>query len=87
MSGDERAIRELIRTWIAASRDNDLDTVLGLMSDDMIFMVPGRSFGKAEFRAASEGMKGMDFEAVSEVLEVQIVGNHAGPGDLCRPAM
>ena len=77
MSEDERAIRELIGTWIAASKSGDLNTVLGLMSDDMIFMVPGRSFGKAEFKAASEGMKGMKFEAVSEVLEVQVIGNHA----------
>lgn len=77
MSDDERAIRDLISTWIAASRDGDLNTVLGLMSDDVVFMVPGRSFGKAEFKAASEGMKGMDFEGVSEVLEVRVIGDHA----------
>jgi uncharacterized protein (TIGR02246 family) len=77
MSDDERAIRDLIGTWFAASKGGDLNTVLGLMSDDMIFMVPGRSFGKAEFRTASEGMKGMAFEAVSNVLEVQVAGDHA----------
>ena len=77
MSEDERAIRDLISTWIAASKAGDLRTVLGLMSDDIIFMVPGRSFGKAEFKATSEGMKGMDFEAASEVLEVKVVGDHA----------
>ena len=77
MTEDERAIRDLIRTWIAASKAGDLNTVLGLMADEMLFMVPGRSFGKAEFRAASEGMKGMDFDAVSEVLEVKVIGNHA----------
>ena len=77
MSQDEHAIRNLIRTWLEASKAGDLETVLGLMSDDIIFMVPGRSFGKAEFRAASEGMKGLDFDAISEVLEVQIMGDHA----------
>ena len=77
MSEDERAIRDLISTWIAASRAGDLQTVLGLMSDDIIFMVPGRSFGRAEFQAAFQGMKGMAFDAVSEVLEVQVIGNHA----------
>ena len=75
MSDDERAIRELISTWIAASKTGHLDTVLGLMSDDVVFMVPGRSFGKAEFKAAFQAMKGMGFEAVSEVLEVQVIGN------------
>ena len=77
MTQDERAIRDLITTWLAASKAGDLNTVLELMSDDMVFMVPGRSFGKAEFKAASEGMKGMDFEAVSEVLEIQVIDNHA----------
>src|SRR3954470_5583976 len=77
MGDDERAIRDLISTWIAASKAGDVDTVLELMSDDVIFMVPGRSFGKAEFKAASEGMKAMAFEAVSEILEVQIMGGHA----------
>jgi uncharacterized protein (TIGR02246 family) len=77
MSEDEHAIRGLIGAWIAASRAGDLATVLGLMSEDVIFMVPGRSFGKAEFKAASEGMKGMDFDAISEVEEVQVMGNHA----------
>jgi uncharacterized protein (TIGR02246 family) len=77
MSDDERAIRDLIRTWFAASKAGDVNTVLSLMSDDMIFMVPGRAFGKPEFKAASEGMKGMNFEAVSEILEVQVTGKYA----------
>ena len=77
MTEDQRAIRDLVSTWIAASRAGDLNTVLGLMSDDMVFMVPGSSLGKAEFKAASEGMKGMDFDAVSEILEIQVMGNHA----------
>ena len=77
MSDDERAIRDLIRTWIAASKAGDVETVLGLMSDDIVFMVSGRSFGKAEFKAASESMKGLAFDAVSEVLEIHVSGNDA----------
>lgn len=77
MSEDERAIRDLIANWIAATKAGDLQTVGGLMSDDVVFMVPGNAFGKAEFMAASQGMKGMDFEGVSEVLEIEILGNRA----------
>jgi uncharacterized protein (TIGR02246 family) len=78
MSEDERAIRDLIATWIAASKSGDLETVLGLMSEDVVFMVPGRkAFGKAEFAAASRGMKGMDVEGTSEVLEIEVWGNSA----------
>jgi uncharacterized protein (TIGR02246 family) len=42
MTEDERAIRELVDTWLAASKAGDLATVLSLMTDDVIFMVPGR---------------------------------------------
>ena len=78
MSEDERAIRDLVATWIAATKAGDLETVLGLMSDDVVFMVPGRkAFGKEEFAAASRGMKGMDFEGVSEVLEIEVWGIYA----------
>jgi len=50
MTADERAIRELVATWMAASRAGDLDTVLGLMTEDVVFMVPGREpFGKEAF--------------------------------------
>ena len=41
MTDDEHAIRDLVATWMQASQAGDLDTVLGLMEDDVIFMVPG----------------------------------------------
>jgi len=58
MTDDERAIRELVSTWMRASERGDVNTVLSLMADGVIFMVPGREpFGKDVFRAASEAMK------------------------------
>ena len=58
MNADERAIRDLVATWMKASQAGDLATVLSLMTDDVIFMVPGREpFGKEAFAAASQGMK------------------------------
>ncbi len=77
MSDDERAIRDLIATWIASSKSGDIDTVLSLMLEDVVFMVPGRAFGKAEFAAASRGMKAVAFEGLSDVLEVEVLGNRA----------
>jgi hypothetical protein len=38
---DERSIREVVDRWMKASAHNDLDTVLGLMTDDVVFEVPG----------------------------------------------
>ena len=78
MSDDERAIRDLVATWMAASKAGDHDTVLGLMADDAVFMVPGREpFGKAAFAAASKGMQGVRIEGTSDIVELQVLGNWA----------
>lgn len=78
MSDDERAIRDLVETWMDASRDGDIETVLGLMTDDMVFMVPGREpFGKEEFRAQSEALKGGEMDGRAEVRELRILGDWA----------
>jgi uncharacterized protein (TIGR02246 family) len=47
MQNDEQAILELVRAWMAAGKTGDLTTVLSLMADDVVFMVPGKApFGK-----------------------------------------
>lgn len=78
MTDDERAIRELIDTWMEASRRSDTDAVLELMTDDILFMTPGREpFGKAEFEAQSKSMEGMRIEGRAEVREVRVLGDWA----------
>ncbi|TGV80367.1 SgcJ/EcaC family oxidoreductase, partial [Mesorhizobium sp. M00.F.Ca.ET.149.01.1.1] len=37
MSDDEAAIRHVVETWMEASRRGDLEAVLGLMTDDVVF--------------------------------------------------
>lgn len=52
MSEDEAAIRALIERWFAASKAGDTASLLDLMTDDVVFMTPGREpFGKTEFAA------------------------------------
>jgi uncharacterized protein (TIGR02246 family) len=78
MTHDERAIRDLVDTWLSASLAGNLPTVLNLMTDDVVFMVPGRPpFGKAEFAAASEGMQNIRIEAKNDIQEILIFGDHA----------
>ncbi|MDR3098490.1 MAG: SgcJ/EcaC family oxidoreductase [Paraburkholderia sp.] len=78
MSDDERAIRQVVETWMAASKRGDTATVLGLMTDDAIFMVPGQEpFGKEAFAAASKGMEGMKLDGKSEIVELKILGDWA----------
>ena len=77
-SNDERAIRELVDKWLAASRTGDLATVLGLMTEDVIFMVPGREpFGKREFAESDKQMKDVKLEFNSDVQEIKVLGDWA----------
>jgi uncharacterized protein (TIGR02246 family) len=78
MSPDERAIRDLIETWMAASIAGDTQTVLGLIADDALFMVPGREpFGKEALAAASHGMAGVHIDGTSDIRELTILGDWA----------
>ena len=78
MTADERAIRDLVAAWMKASAAGDVDTVLGLMADDAVFMVPGREpFGKAEFAAAARGMSGMRMAGRSDIRELKVLGDFA----------
>jgi uncharacterized protein (TIGR02246 family) len=78
MPDDERAIRELVQTWLAASQKGDLQTVLGLMADDVIFMLPGQNpFGKDAFAASFKGLKGVRFEMSSDIKEIKVLADWA----------
>lgn len=78
MTNDERAIRELVETWMSATKDGDLASVLDLMTDDVVFMVAGREpFGKEAFAAASNAADGGRIEGTSEIRELQVLGDWA----------
>lgn len=78
MSHDERAIRQLIDTWISASKAGDLATALDLMTDDVVFTVCGQKpFGKEAFAAASAGLKSVQLDGRSDIQEIQVLGDWA----------
>ncbi|MEZ0170509.1 SgcJ/EcaC family oxidoreductase [Microvirga sp. TS319] len=78
MTDDEKAIRELVAAWMAASLEGNVAKVLSLMTEDVIFMVPGRDpFGREAFAAASRSMEGMRLEGTSDILELQVMGDWA----------
>ena len=78
MSPDERAIRDVITTWLRASAEGDTPTVLSLMTDDVLFLVAGRPpFGKKEFAAGHDALATHRIEATSDVREVVVDGNLA----------
>ena len=81
MSKDEREIRELVATWLTASKAGDVDTVLGLMTDDVVFLVPGRApMRKQEFAALSRvpaGTAPPKIDGRSEIQEIVVDGDLA----------
>ena len=75
---DQQAIRQLVGEWLDASKRGDLETVLSLMADDVLFMVPGKDpFGKEEFAANSRGMKDHRVEGTSDIQEIKVLGDWA----------
>ena len=76
---DEQAIRNLIATWLSASKAGDTETVLGLMSDDVVFLVCGRPpmRSKKEFAASQGALKDVEMDGVSEIQEVTVLGEWA----------
>lgn len=78
MQEDERAIRDLVATWMTASKAGDLETVLGLMSEDVVFMVPGKEpFGKEAFAADSRQMQGVEVDGTADIIELEVLGDWA----------
>lgn len=79
MRPDERAIRELHSTWIAAVNAGDLARLLNLMADDVVFLNPGKPpLGRdgfpPGFTAAHQQAR---IVCVSELEEVVVVGEVA----------
>ncbi|MEN3293658.1 MAG: hypothetical protein V7642_2911, partial [Burkholderiales bacterium] len=81
MQSDEEQIRQLVATWMAASKSGDVDTVLNLVADDIVFLVPGRPpMRKAEFADLSRAQStqgGPTIDGTSEIQEIKILNDWA----------
>ena len=78
IQNEEQAIRQLVDSWLKASEGGDLDTILNLMADDVIFMVPGREpFGKEEFVRNHQQTKGAKITTESDIREIEVLGDWA----------
>lgn len=82
MTSDEQQIRDLIATWMSATRAGDLATVLSLMTEDVVFLVPGAPpFGKQKFAATmtppAPTIPMPRFDGRSEIQEIRVIGDWA----------
>ncbi|HKO97387.1 MAG TPA: SgcJ/EcaC family oxidoreductase [Pyrinomonadaceae bacterium] len=85
---DEQAIRRLVDRWLTATKTGDLETVLSLMDDDVVFMTPGKEpFGKEAFAANSREMAGHKIDGVSDIKEIQVLGDWAWMGNYLKIAI
>jgi len=82
MPTDEQQIRELVATWMSATRAGDVPAVLDLMTDDVVFLVAGQApFGKQQFAAAMKpaipGAALPRIDGRSEIQEIHVAGDVA----------
>lgn len=81
MKCDEDQIRELVATWMTATKAGDVETVLSLMADDVVFLAPGRApMRKEDFVAAARVQaepSALKFDATSEIQEIKVLGDWA----------
>ena len=85
---DEQAIRELVQAWMDATRAGDTATVLSLMADDVVFLVPGREpFGKAAFEQGSRAQSHVRIDPVSDIQEIRVAGDWAWMRNRLRVTM
>jgi uncharacterized protein (TIGR02246 family) len=80
MNTDEQAIRESIGTWMRATRDGDVEAVLDLMTQDVVFQVPGQPpmQGRDAFELSLRGvLANHAIESSSEIEEIAVAGDFA----------
>lgn len=80
MSTDEKAIRDLIALWHKASAAGDVDTVLGLMAEDAVFLVAGQPpmKGRTVFERGLRGLLVQNrIESKGDVQEIKVSGDLA----------
>jgi uncharacterized protein (TIGR02246 family) len=75
---DEQAIRKVVQIWMQASQSGDVAAVLSLMTEDAVFMVPGREpFGREVFEAMAGAINAARIDGTNEIVELQVLGDWA----------
>jgi uncharacterized protein (TIGR02246 family) len=71
---DEQSIRELVHAWTNANEVGDVATMLSLVTDDVVFMVPGcEPLGREFLEAALPVTSSVQVEGINEIVELQVL--------------
>jgi uncharacterized protein (TIGR02246 family) len=77
---DEEAIRGLLALWHRATAKGDVDTVLKLMAEDVVFLVAGHPPMEGR-NAFEQGLRSLlaqhQIESTGEIQEVEVSGDLA----------
>lgn len=77
---EKEKIQGVIDEWMRATAANDLEKVLTLMAEDVVFLVAGQPplKGRKAYADASRSMAGkVRFEGKPDIKEIHVVGDHA----------
>jgi uncharacterized protein (TIGR02246 family) len=77
MPDDTQAIRDLIGAWMTATREGDLEAILDLMSEDVVFLQANQPVmrGRAAFATGFKaGLERFRIDAASDIQEIEISG-------------
>ncbi len=89
MSEDERAIRSVIARWHDATAAGDVDSILELMSEDVVFLVggsePTRTSGLCQCLREAEQRDGAPLKHAPSPITQGFCCPH-WPGDFMMPA-
>jgi len=80
MNTDEQSIRDLVNTWHTATAAGDVEAVLKLMAEDVVFLVAGQPpmKGRSTFEKGLRGLLQTHLiESTSEIQEVEVSGTLA----------
>jgi uncharacterized protein (TIGR02246 family) len=80
MDTNEQAIRGLVAQWHRATAAGDVDTILGLMSEDVVFLVAGTPpmKGRSTFEKGLRSLlKSHRIDSSGEVQECVVAGDLA----------
>lgn len=77
---EKQKIRDLISTWLRATAADDVDTVLTLMAEDVVFLTPSQPpmRGRSAFAAGLRAMASrFSIEGKPDIQEIHIAGDYA----------
>lgn len=79
MASDEAAIRELLSGWRTATGEADVETLLRMLEDDVVFLTPGNPpMGRREFEAGFRKFSGKaTIDAEQDIRDLRVSGDFA----------